>query len=176
MIKRNTRFFSTGLFITQLWYAFDLSQYRKSTKTQNRLSTPPLPIHDSDTSHPTQQTAESKTNPSTPTPANATNVSIAYSPHPFAHLCAVLQPAYLEAFDLDSVRIRSAFCSASNVLSLPPTPATTTSISPDVLASYSETVATLFAYLLISSSRNSGEADEICTKTIERQAEVENSG
>jgi hypothetical protein len=44
MIKRNTRFFSTGLFITHLWYAFDLSQYRKSTKTQDTLSTPPLPI------------------------------------------------------------------------------------------------------------------------------------
>jgi hypothetical protein len=112
----------------------------------------------------------------TPTPANATNASIAYSPHPFAHLCAVLQPAYLEAFDLDSARIRSAFCSAANVLSLPPTPVATTSLSWDVLASYSETVSTLFAYLLISSSRNSGEADEICTKTIERQAEVENSG
>jgi hypothetical protein len=34
MVKRNVRFFSTGLFITHLWYAFDLSQYRKATPNQ----------------------------------------------------------------------------------------------------------------------------------------------
>jgi hypothetical protein len=158
MIKKNTRFFSTGLFITHLWYSFDLSQYRKNNQRHRELKrrklTPQLQI------------------------ANATDATIAYSPHPFAHLCAVLQPAYLEAFDLDSVRIRSAFCSAANVTTLPPAPTTsgTRSITSDILAGYSDTISTLFAYLLISSSRNSVEADQICVKAKERQADVDNSG
>jgi hypothetical protein len=58
MIKRNTRFFSTRLFITQLWYAFDLSQYRKSTKAQDTSSTPPLPIPQVTATHPTYPTKQ----------------------------------------------------------------------------------------------------------------------
>lgn len=165
IVKKNVRFFSTGLFITQLWYAFDLSQYRKSTQqprtwTQNEDRNPTRP----------------KETQLTPQKANSTNTSIAASSHPFAHLCAVLQPSYLEAFDLDSARIRSTFCAAANLTSLPPTPVAKSAISHDVLASYSDTISTLFAYLLITSSRNSVEADEICVKAMERQAEVENSG
>ena len=55
-------------------------------------------------------------------------------------------------------------------------PTNTTAIPDQVLASYSDTISTLFAYLLISSSRNSVEADDICVRAMERQAEVENSG
>ena len=44
------------------------------------------------------------------------------------------------------------------------------------MAGYKDLTSTLFAYLLISSSRNSVEADEICVKAKEQQADVENSG
>ena len=58
MIKQNVRFFSTGLFITQLWYAFDLSQYRKSnSSTKNTYTHLSIQIkkHQTDLHNPSQR-------------------------------------------------------------------------------------------------------------------------
>ena len=68
------------------------------------------------------------------TAANVTmgsNITVPISP--YTHLCAYLQPAYLEAFNIDSDRVRTALCAASNLTLIPPAPSNTSALNDTLL-------------------------------------------
>ncbi|GAB7324380.1 hypothetical protein MBLNU13_g08323t2 [Cladosporium sp. NU13] len=96
--------------------------------------------------------------------------------NPYTHLCAYLQPDYLEAFNIDSVRVRTALCAASNLTLVPPAPSNTSALNDTLLDTYNEYVSTLFSYLLISSSTTTSEADELCFMARDGEPGVENTG
>lgn len=95
---------------------------------------------------------------------------------PYTHLCAYLQPAYLEAFNIDSVRIRKALCAAANLPLIPPPPTNTSALNDTLLDDYNKYVSYLFSYVLISSSTTTPEADELCFRARDREPAVENTG
>jgi hypothetical protein len=95
---------------------------------------------------------------------------------PYTHLCAYMQPAYLEAFNIDSLRVRTAFCAASNLTLIPPAPTNTSALSDTLFYTYNEYVSTLFSYVLISSSTTTPEADDLCSTAINGQPGVANTG
>lgn len=102
------------------------------------------------------------------------NITVPISP--YTHLCAYLQPAYLEAFNIDSDRVRTALCAASNLTLIPPAPSNTSALNDTLLDTYNEYVSTLFSYLLISSSTTTPEADELCFMARDGEPGVENTG
>lgn len=102
------------------------------------------------------------------------NITVPISP--YTHLCAYLQPAYLEAFNIDSSRVRTALCAASNLTLIPPAPTNTSALNSTLLDRYDEYVSTLFSYVLISSSTTTPEADELCFMAREGEPGVENTG
>lgn len=102
------------------------------------------------------------------------NITVSISP--YTHLCASLQPAYLEAFNIDSTRVRTALCAASNLTLIPPAATNTSTLNDTILDTYNEYVSTLFSYLLISSSTSTPEADALCFMARNGEPGVENTG
>jgi len=157
VIKQNIKFFNTGTFLSQLLYAFDSSQFCKLS-------------HIAYTSSQNKELTKSST-------ANVTmgsNITVPIKP--YTHLCAYLQPAYLEAFNIDALRVRTALCAASNLTLIPSAPTNTSALNTTILDTYDEYVSTLFSYVLISSSTTTPEADSLCFQARDRQPEVANTG
>lgn len=110
-------------------------------------------------------------------PANVTlGSNITVTIKPYTHLCAYLQPAYLEAFNIDPVRVRTALCAASNLPLIPSPPANTSALNDTLLDDYNKYVSYLFSYLLIYSSTSTPEADELCFRARDSQPAVANTG
>jgi hypothetical protein len=130
---------------------------------------------------PPHPTTKEKTNPSiakTNHPRPPANISLSPTT-PYTHLCASLQPSYLEALDLDSKRIRSALCSAAfaNLTTTPPPAINTTALLNDtILTTYQQYTSILFTYILISTSTSTPEADALCDLAQANEAGVENTG
>jgi hypothetical protein len=95
---------------------------------------------------------------------------------PYTHLCAYMQPAYLEAFNIDSLRVRTALCAASNLTLTPPAPTNTSELNDTLNDTYNQYVSTLFSYVLISSSTTTPEADDLCATARIGEPGVENTG
>lgn len=102
--------------------------------------------------------------------------NITVATNPYTHLCAYLQPSYLEDLNIDSDRVRSALCTASNLTQTPPPPANTSALNDTIISDQTKWASILFSYVLISTSTTTPEADALCLLAQSKEPGVENTG